>query len=294
MDSNRITRTPFAVSNDVDLLRERIPLRYRCVRCASSDLVCNEGGATCTNCGTSYDNANGILQFVPADADRAMETYYDTVAANTRSGQLSYMPERSPHLEISYRNASRAIAAAIQRNVPAGSLVLDDGCGHGVRLAPLASRYRFVGIDLSLQNLSIAKTLGYDVIQGDARRLPFADEQFDAVVCAEVIQHFAQLDDPLAEMVRVCKPGGSVMISTMNRSSLLRVVFPLIRRILRLAQPMPLTKRRPVDFVRHDLALYDVTWIFSPAPIVSNARWAGAFAPGATNFVVSLRKIARS
>lgn len=52
-----------------------------------------------------------------------------------------------------------------------------------------------------------------DVI-GDALRLPFHDDAFEAILCTEVLEHIFEVSQALAEIRRVLRPGGSVIITT--------------------------------------------------------------------------------
>ena len=51
--------------------------------------------------------------------------------------------------------------------------------------------------------------------EGNAAALPFVDSSFDLVVCRVSLHHFADPAGPLAEMARVCRPDGRVVISDM-------------------------------------------------------------------------------
>ena len=52
-----------------------------------------------------------------------------------------------------------------------------------------------------------------DIKQGDALALPFADEEFDRVVAAEILEHVPEDTTAIAEVVRVVRPGGTVAVS---------------------------------------------------------------------------------
>lgn len=128
-----------------------------------------------------------------------------------------------------------SVPGAVLANTPLFQLVqnlglkpeqrlLDIGCGRGSLLQILSSRVAFekpaVGIDLSSQMLRQAiedkRHAGgaYELSQGSALSLPFADESFDLVTCAYVVKH---LDDPglgalLVEVRRVLKFGGICLL----------------------------------------------------------------------------------
>lgn len=99
--------------------------------------------------------------------------------------------------------------------------VLDLGCGTGeitARMAELFPAARVTGVDLIESHLEIgrgkAARFGDRVTfqVADAFELPFADGAFDLVVCRHVLQAIPHAEQVLAEMVRVCRPGGMLHV----------------------------------------------------------------------------------
>lgn len=111
--------------------------------------------------------------------------------------------------------------------IPQNSSVLEIGCGTG-RVIVQAGAYkqaRGVGLDISPSALRAARNLaGYlqpeqvAFVQASGFAVPFNDNTFDAVVSDGVIEHFSISDTEamVHEHVRVCKPGGRVIISVPN------------------------------------------------------------------------------
>lgn len=96
-----------------------------------------------------------------------------------------------------------------------GSRVLDVGCGRGALTEPLVARLgpeRVVGVDLAVDDLRACavRAAGVALCAGDAHRLPFADAAFDRVGAQLVLGLVADAPTALAEMRRVCRPGGVV------------------------------------------------------------------------------------
>jgi demethylmenaquinone methyltransferase/2-methoxy-6-polyprenyl-1,4-benzoquinol methylase len=111
----------------------------------------------------------------------------------------------------------RAVAAA---GAGAGEIVLDICCGTGDMLRALAQATPppalLVGVDFAGQMLARANfaavRVPVHVIRADALRLPLADDTVDAVTCAFGVRNFADVPRGLAEMHRVTRPGGRVVI----------------------------------------------------------------------------------
>jgi ubiquinone/menaquinone biosynthesis C-methylase UbiE len=98
------------------------------------------------------------------------------------------------------------------------SLVLDLGCGEGqIARAIAASPHApiVVGLDPSGAQLANARAKSPEsitFIQGVAEEIPFATHHFDGVVCCLVIEHCEDIDQVLAEVARVLRPGGIFML----------------------------------------------------------------------------------
>jgi 2-polyprenyl-3-methyl-5-hydroxy-6-metoxy-1,4-benzoquinol methylase len=104
-----------------------------------------------------------------------------------------------------------------------GERLLDIGCGSGW----LASRCQEAGaqvwaLDISMNGVAAAKRRYPQVAAfqvGDVYHLGF-NEVFDAVVLSEVVEHLEDIDAALAEVVRVVRPGGRVLVSVPYRETI--------------------------------------------------------------------------
>lgn len=85
-------------------------------------------------------------------------------------------------------------------------VVLDVGCGNKPYAAYMPGVSTHVGVD-------IAPGIGVDVVIPSERSWPFANATFDAVIATQVLEHVKDLDLALAEIQRVVKPGGSVVLT---------------------------------------------------------------------------------
>jgi SAM-dependent methyltransferase len=95
---------------------------------------------------------------------------------------------------------------------------LDVGCGTGLLAARLAAEgYAMTGVDPSDGMLDIlrARSPSIRAVTAPGTALPFPDDSFDLVICVAVMHHIADPEEvrrTLAEMVRVSKPAGRVLV----------------------------------------------------------------------------------
>ena len=110
--------------------------------------------------------------------------------------------------------------AGVLRGLTGPAVIIDVGCGDGSALAVAAGlnpEHRFAGVDWSSGALRQARALGLTVLRGDvAPGLPVADGAADVVIMSELIEHLVDPDGAVAEVRRVLRPGGSLLLSTPN------------------------------------------------------------------------------
>jgi SAM-dependent methyltransferase len=100
-------------------------------------------------------------------------------------------------------------------------VVLDVACGAGHAAEQVAPHVRqVVGVDLTPELLALGATRMEEAgianvlfQEGDATSLPFVDASFDLVFCRTAVHHFPDPAVVVAEMARVCRPGGRVAIA---------------------------------------------------------------------------------
>lgn len=105
-----------------------------------------------------------------------------------------------------------------------GKAILEVGCGSGRFLQALGQdAARAVGIDRDASMLAVARrstspgsAQRYTWIQGDAGAMPFADDAFDVVFENTVLCFCVDPAPVIREMVRVCRPGGAVLLGELH------------------------------------------------------------------------------
>ncbi|WP_263657447.1 class I SAM-dependent methyltransferase [Nonomuraea gerenzanensis] len=118
--------------------------------------------------------------------------------------------------------AEEPLVQGILAALPPGR-ALDAACGTGRHAAFLAGLgHEVVGVDTSAQMLAKArpKVPGGEFHQADLHDLPAAPGSFDVVVCALALTHQPTLGPALAELARVVRPGGHVVLSDVHPLSL--------------------------------------------------------------------------
>ncbi len=105
-----------------------------------------------------------------------------------------------------------------------GELILDAGCGTGVFTRDvLAAGASVVGLDISLnmlqRSLDKARMMPFSCLQGDMMRLPFRESVFDKTLSITAVEFIADAAAAVAELFRVTRPGGLIVVATLNSLS---------------------------------------------------------------------------
>lgn len=129
-----------------------------------------------------------------------------------------------------------------------GASVLEAGCGTGLLLERVA---RFAGeacgVDLSAGMLARARARGLKVVQASVTDLPFPDERFDVVYSVKVLAHVERIREALAELARVTRRGGYLVLEFYNPLS--------IRYLIKVLKPASRISERTTDeavYTRYD------------------------------------------
>jgi SAM-dependent methyltransferase len=116
--------------------------------------------------------------------------------------------------------------------------VLEVGCGAGTYVRLLGKRgHEVVGLDYSLPTLGRAVEADPSrrgrYVAGEAYRLPFEPATFEAVMCIGVFQSLGEPGQALAEMARVLRPGGVLLVETLNPWNPLALARRVVARVRR-------------------------------------------------------------
>jgi SAM-dependent methyltransferase len=138
---------------------------------------------------------------------------------------------------------------AAARKLPPGAHVLDAGAGECPH-APLFAHTRYVRLDRGIGD----KTWDYTKIEvlGDISELPFRDNSFDAVINIQVLEHLKEPSIGVNEMARVLKPGGELILTTVQCWEI---------------------HQHPNDFFRY--TRYGLTYLFDKAGLESRVQALG-------------------
>jgi len=134
-------------------------------------------------------------------------SHFDAIAARYDASLPAHVVEHYLRKRVDF----------VLANCPPGR-GLDVGCGTGALAARLADAgYEMAGVDPSEGMLEVLRDRApaVEAVQGDGTDIPFPDDSFELVLCVAVMHHIADADAvraTLAEMTRVARPGGRILV----------------------------------------------------------------------------------
>lgn len=163
-----------------------------------------------------------------------------------------------------------------------GRSALDVGCRAGVQTAWLKNQ------GYSVTSIDVEKRFDEAQVIDANKPLPFADGSFDLIWCSEVIEHLEDPERSLAELRRVTRPGGAIILTTPNSYALLFrfiALFGLTPRRIQRKDHLHFFAEKDIRSLAPDaelLGYFPYMWI------KKTIRWAiGALSP---TFVMRIRK----
>ncbi len=143
---------------------------------------------------------------------------YQKEMANVEFDRWSASYDRSILQNWLFHPSHETLIAQIE---PSDTRLLDVGCGTGQFLVEVLRRnpqLTAVGLDLSMKMLEqgSARFQAFadrmQAVRGDSEHLPFADDQFDVITCSHSFHHYPRQSAVVAEMHRVLKPNGKLLV----------------------------------------------------------------------------------
>lgn len=130
---------------------------------------------------------------------------------------------------LPYSLLAGILAPFQQPSTPAwkgGGRMLDVGCGNGRFMTGMRTLgWQVQGVELSEKGVNACRMSDLPVHHGDLGSAGFADGSFDLITARHVIEHVPEPHPFMAELVRVLRPGGRLVIETPNSAALGRQWF---------------------------------------------------------------------
>jgi SAM-dependent methyltransferase len=138
------------------------------------------------------------------------QSYYD---------RFSTIYEKERHR--GYHRLIDELELDLVRRYGAGREVFEAGCGTGLLLREAARvASAAVGLDLSRGMLGAARDRGLRVVQGSLTDVPLPSASVDLVYCMKVLAHIPPIERACAELARLVRPGGHLLLEFYNPYSL--------------------------------------------------------------------------
>jgi len=153
------------------------------------------------------DVRDGFLTWAPALAD-VNDGFHAEDFANLAAIEAAH---------FWFRARNELVVWALRKYAPGARSLLEVGCGTGFVLSGIARELpqaRLVGTEIFVEGLGFAaqRVPGAELMQMDARKLPYADE-FDVTCAFDVIEHIDEDEAVLANLHRATRPGGTCLLS---------------------------------------------------------------------------------
>ncbi len=215
------------------------PLSLSDVEAAGNSI--KTGTLLCSSCGRAFPIEGGIGLLLPSaltDAQTQSHTAVDTVEIEKKRSEMAARDE-----QVGAYDKMKNLALFGKIEIPvtlaqlkpqASDLLLEAGSGTGRMTAIFSQKVKsLVSVDFSRESLKVCRgkleaagIQNVDLIQADVCALPFATERFDRVVSCQVLEHIPTPESRsrmIAELARVVKSGGCVVLSAYQHSLLTRL-----------------------------------------------------------------------
>lgn len=189
------------------------PVFWRCLECSAAMEDVDGETAECVQCGRMYVHRDGV---------RVLQ---DRFTGNNQVAAEFYNSDRWERFRF-----WEQLFLRVQGGIPGARMqilrhlrhwrlgrILEVGVGDGDNVALLPKPAHVTGIDVAIRPLVACAVRHVRrkplLIQAECEHLPFADETFDAVLCVGGFNYFSDPESALAEMARVVKRDGRVVVA---------------------------------------------------------------------------------
>lgn len=194
--------------------------------------LCGAGDASPVGVGEDFEYRTSPDSFLAVRCNRCGLVYLDPRPAPSELARIypdSYhaFAFDASHFGLTYRvrrrlEARRMLSAA--RGLPPDARIVDVGCGDGFHLDLLRDYgppgWRLEGVDLDPRAAARARQQGLAVHLGELAAAPIEPSSVDLALCIQTVEHVADPPGLLADIRRVLRPGGRLLIVTDNTGSL--------------------------------------------------------------------------
>jgi ubiquinone/menaquinone biosynthesis C-methylase UbiE len=145
---------------------------------------------------------------------------------NKATSTLDYImedPREAMRLELKV-DPHAWVQKYLAQRISTGASVLSVGCGPGVILREVCAldpSIRATGLDISDERVQEAKQRNREnprasFVRGDAQAMDFVSNSFDLIYSRMLMEYLKDKERAIREMVRVCKPGGAVLLQDLD------------------------------------------------------------------------------
>lgn len=114
--------------------------------------------------------------------------------------------------------------------IPQEGIHLDVGTGRGDGTLLISNKKKCIGFDYGIVSAKIAKNKGLEILQADARKIPFKSKAFNSITCLDVIEHIPGPKQAIEEISRVMKDDGRLILLTPTKEMFKEKLLRFIRK----------------------------------------------------------------